>query len=150
MLKILVALTAIGLMGFGCQIPNQSNDTSPKDYALTGTVTAGRFVGTEKACEFGEHSSIDRIKCNTGSVALSVVGDDRISIWLDGYECDANEYIVKISGNYGVEYETTNCTLGIVVGDQYTFTGILQERKNQWYAGKQQDEVWLLDAVTTK
>lgn len=123
-------------------------DEPSSNYSVSGIVTAGRFAGTEKACEFGDNASMgDRIKCNVGSVALSIVSDNGTSIWLDGYQCDAVEYLVKESDGHSVEYETTDCTAGIVVGDQYTFDGTLQERKDQWYMGKQQDETWLVDAV---
>lgn len=123
-------------------------DESPSDDSASGTVTAGRFAGTEKACEFADNASRgDRIKCNVGLVVLSVVDDDGTSIWLDGYQCDAVEYLVKESDGYSVEYETTECTAGIVVGGQYTFFGTLQEREDQWYMGKQQNETWLIDAV---
>lgn len=143
----IISLALILFVGVGCVEPKQDNENSI-DF-VNGVVSVGRFGGTEKACEFSDEANVsDRIECNVGSVNLAVVNDTGESIWIDAYQCDAIEYFVKETDGKRVEYETTNCTSGIIVGNMYTFEGILEERKEQWYMGKQQDEIWLLNAVT--
>ena len=147
MKTVIISLILILFVGSGCVEPKQDNENS--GVSIIGVVNAGRFSGTEKACEFSDETNLnDRMECNRGSVTLVVVNDVGESIWLDGYQCNAIEYFVKKVDGKRIEYETTNCTSGIIVGNTYTFEGTLEERNDQWYMGKQQDEIWLLNAVT--
>jgi hypothetical protein len=115
---------------------------------VSGVINVGRFAGTEMGCMFSENDKVgDRMKCNSGSVVMSIVGEGGKTFWLDGYTCDAVEYFIKESDGTSVDYEASNCTSEVVVGETYVIEGEFDERKDQWYVGKQQDELWLLNSV---
>ncbi|MFA6132349.1 MAG: hypothetical protein WC702_04825 [Patescibacteria group bacterium] len=145
------------LLGAGCttvdqttgtDFPSISDVSGPNEPGLDtttifGTIGSGRFAGTEMACEFAENAKVeDRITCNSGSVNLSVLTDDGTVIWLKGYVCNAKEIYIKEIDGFSVDYETSECTSGLVPGNGYSLEGILEQKEDQWYNGKQQDEFW--------
>lgn len=110
-----------------------------------GVIEVGRFYGTEMACTFSDDAEIGaRRRCNYGiGIAMGIRTDDDSFVWLKDYRCDATEFIVKEQDGIVTEYETSNCDGGVTPGDMYLIDGVLEERKDQWYGGKQQDELWM-------
>ena len=111
---------------------------------VEGVLEASRFGGTEKGCAFNDDAQVgDQFECNSGWVGLAIQTNDDRLIHLEDYRCDAIEIFVKETESYRVEYETSNCTDNLIPGQNYTVYGTLEERKDQWYMGKQQDEWWI-------
>ena len=144
--KTFIILITLLLMGAGCATVNEyTTEETDNKTTISGIVTAGRFSGTEMACGFTEDAEIgDQLSCNSGSVNLAVVSqEDGLTVWLEEHTCHATEIYTKTIDGMDVSYETSDCTSDMVVGNDYAFEGVLEQRVDQWYRGVQQDEWWL-------
>ena len=139
MMKYLSLLAVTVLIGAGCA-------TSPSETLTTinGEIIVGRFGGTEKACGFAKDAQIgDSVQCNSGTVAIGVNTEEDGVVWLTNMQCDAIEIFTRTENGVAISYETSNCDADLSEGASVEMTGILNQRKDQWYNGVQQDEWWM-------